>query len=289
MARVGAYMGGPSDQLKVFGPQVLIRPAALFGMGLSARRNETNFSFRLADGDGFETGLSGGPAPDADSLIRVTDRLGRLPLYLRTPQDAALLAWLPEADAAYVRINRNRAEGLREDLDGILQEIAAGNPRHVIVDLRLNGGGNMLLTADFAEALPTVIPAGGRLAILIGPETFSAGIITAAILKDRAGGEALLLGAPPGDRLTWWSEDRVIRLPNSGLKVLANDGFHDWQNGYLAGDSRYAGNPRQAARNQRYSAAAGSLQPDIPVSLTFADHAQGRDPLLARALKELRL
>lgn len=91
-------------------------------------------------------------------------------------------------DSAYIRINQNYDKALPGKLETILANIDERKPPNIVVDLRLNGGGNYELTAPFAEALPDLLPDDGHLVLIIGHRTFSAAIVTAAILKARAGG-----------------------------------------------------------------------------------------------------
>ena len=131
-----------------------------------------------------------------------------------------------------------------------------------------------------AEALPEVLPDDGRLILIVGPRTFSAGIVTAAILAARAKGRITIVGERAGDDLQFWAEGGFLTLPNSGLRVHYSDGYHDWRHGYDADDERNRANPRIAAVNARYSAAAGNLDPDPVIPLTFRDYAAGRDPVM---------
>ena len=284
------YIGGNREHQRVISGLFLERPELLAGIGVSQRSDRLRLRLLLANGEEIDrdlAGLAGESTANAADGLALTDRLTPLPLYLRDPDEAAYLAWLPDIDAAYVRINQNVNRALPEKLERILRELEERRPRQVIVDLRLNGGGNYLLTAPFAEALPALIPADGRLVLVLGNQTFSAGIVTAAILKARAGESAVVVGERIGDGLTYWSEGDLLVLPNSGLRVHYSDGYHDWRDGYDGADPRYRFNPRVAAYNQRYSAAAGSLEPDIVAPLTFGDFLAGHDPAM-EAIRRMR-
>lgn len=209
------------------------------------------------------------------------------PHALRKVDEAAYLAWPGDGRIAYLRINRNDDRDLPDRLEELLDEIADRSPSDIVVDLRHNGGGNYLLTAPFAHALPALLPADGRLVVVTGRNTFSAGLITAAILKASAGNRAIVAGEPAGDNLRFWSEGGLIELPRSGLRIHVSDGFHDWARGYDAADPRYRLNPRNAEHNRTNSAAAGDLEPDWPGAVRFDDMVAGRDPVLDMVFERL--
>ncbi len=91
--------------------------------------------------------------------------------------------------------------------------------RNIVVDLRLNGGGDFFNTITFAKALPALLPPEGRIYVLVGPVTFSAGLVTAALLRQNGGEKVLLIGEPMGDAETFWSEGAPFELPNSHIRV----------------------------------------------------------------------
>lgn len=285
LAKLDGYTPGTETRTRIISGYFLERPELLAAIGVSSDPERLTLAFLMSDGSRATRTLRGTAGPStarADDSMRVLDGIEPLPVYLRDPEQSALAVRMPELDAVYVRINRNDDSALPEKLDTILADIEENQPRHAIVDLRLNGGGNYALTAPFAEALPGLLPDGGRLVLIVGPRTFSAGINTAAILKARAGASAVVVGESPGDDLQYWAEGGFLVLPNSGLRIHYSDGYHDWANGFDPADSRNRANPRIAALNQRYSAAAGDLEPSIQVPLTFADYAAGRDPVMER-------
>jgi len=279
------YSPGTDEHARILSGYFLERPELLAGIGRAAAPDALTIAFAPPSGPSLTLTLpavAGESTSRAGDALHLLDGVDPLPLYLREPEKAAYLEWLPEIDAVYLRINRNDDQGLPSDLDRFLSAIEERTPRNAIVDLRLNGGGNYRLTAPFAEALPDRIPNKGRVVLIIGNETFSAGIVTAAILKARAGPRALVVGDRAGDDLQYWSEGDFLALPNSGLRIHYSDGYHDWRNGYQTDDPRYRTNPRIAELNRRFSVAAGSLDPDVRVPLRFADYAAGRDPAMAK-------
>jgi hypothetical protein len=282
-----AYSPGTPEHGRVTSGYFLERPELLAAIGVVPAPHAVALRFVSPDGTAVTRTLparEAGSTAGADDALRVLDAVDPLPLYLRDPDESAFLAWLPEEDAVYIRINRNHDQALPEKLAIILDTIDARAPRNAIVDLRLNGGGNYQLTAPFAEALPGTLPDDGRLVLIIGPRTFSAGIVTAAILAARAQARVAVIGERAGDDLQFWAEGGFLTLPNSGLRVHYSDGYHDWRHGFDPDDERNRANPRIAAVNARHSAAAGSLDPNSVIPLTFRDYAAGRDPVMERAL-----
>ena len=84
-----------------------------------------------------------------------------------------------------------------------------------MLDLRYDGGGDYTLTSAFAHALPKLVRAPGRIALITGPDEFSAGITTAAFVKDAGGARVTIVGEPVGDRLSFWSEGGHGCLPHA--------------------------------------------------------------------------
>ena len=101
----------------------------------------------------------------------------------------------------------------------------------LIVDHRFNGGGNLSLTRDCMNDLGNSLPDEGRLYVVIGGATFSAGIYSVAFLMQSAGERALLVGEPVGDEMISWGEDNLLRLPNSEIEIKFSTGKHDLANG----------------------------------------------------------
>src|SRR5260221_14503676 len=72
--------------------------------------------------------------------------------------------------------------GTRDPFEVILQ----WKPRRVVLDLRFNSGGDFTKSVQFCEALPRVLPKA-KIFVLVGPGTFSAALVSAALLKANGG------------------------------------------------------------------------------------------------------
>ena len=88
------------------------------------------------------------------------------------------------------------------------------------MDLRFNSGGDLVVARDFFEKLAHEAWADrpGRLFVIVGRCTFSAGLYHAAQMKQLS--RAIFVGEPVGDRLDYWAEGGQIVLPKLGCGDL---------------------------------------------------------------------
>jgi hypothetical protein len=178
----------------------------------------------------------------------------------------------------YVRIGdlaAKAASAIAALLDAILVQLAGA--RHVIVDLRGNPGGNFTGASGFSRKLRVAAPMA-KVAVLVDKFTFSAAILTAALLKVHA--DARIIGEEMGDGERFYAEGGLEELPQSGLAVRYSDGWHDWAEGRADPDLT----PPPIAAEM---VGAGSLLPDIQVTLQGCDLIGGRDAALECALAEV--
>jgi hypothetical protein len=223
--------------------------------------------------------LAPDPEPGEPPGWRAITPTAGTPLWLRRPDRAFLRE--PLAGGLYVRLTRNdsaRDQSIREFGAETLSAVGSARPAFVVVDLRLDGGGDYTSTARFTRELPRVFQ--GPLYILVGRETFSAGIVTAARLKYYGGSRSQLIGEPMGDRSRFWAEGQRYRLPNSGITVSYATGYHDWESGCSSLS-------RCFWINVLMGVAAGSLEP-TRLPLRFADFRAGRDRALELILENAR-
>ena len=196
--------------------------------------------------------------------------------------------WL-QTDPGILYLRSNRIFGTRQNRYGLMEklvnvlheEIAPKRPFAVIVDLRLNTGGDFFNTIAFSQALPGLLPTQGRVYVLVGPVTFSAALVTAAMLRQNGGERVVLVGERMGDDPVFWSEGVPFELPQSHIRISPassqwnlRDGCQDVSRCYFAGALL---GPRGV-----------SLEPDVPVATSFADYAAGKDPVLDAALQRAR-
>ena len=205
--------------------------------------------------------------------------LASVPPSLRDPAENLHVERL-RADVLYLHLWSIHNDARGRIGDQILAALKDGGPwRRVIVDLRFDTGGDYPELYDAIRRLPQFLAPGGKVVVVTDNTTFSASIITAALVKHFAGSRAVIVGERPRDRLVFWAEGGEIQLPNSKIEIPIATGMHDWAHGC-----------RDVVRcfwpNIWYGAiGVGNVEPDVRVGWRFEDYRRGVDTVLARALE----
>lgn len=200
-----------------------------------------------------------------------------LPLYLRRPHQYYWFDYLEERGVVYFQYNRsqNMPAGERfTEFSARLLQFLAGHPvRALVVDLRFNTGGDNGIARQFFRGLGKneKINQRGRLFVITGRATFSAGITHAAELKQFT--DAILVGEPVGDVLDFWAEGGNLTLPHSKLTLHFSNGYHN-----------YSRNERPEFQPYFQNLDIDTLKPDILIQLSSQDYFAGHDPALAAIL-----
>jgi hypothetical protein len=154
----------------------------------------------------------------------------------------------------------------------VLARVVRDKPRFVVLDFRLNGGGNYTRTYPFMGALLEVLGEDGRVYALTSGWTFSAAITTVGELKTLGRKQVTLVGEPVGDRLDFWAEGNSFVLPNSFMTVHYCSARHDYHGRCTDPDCFWL--------NMFYPVHVDTLDPDVPAPLTFAAYRELRDPAM---------
>ena len=205
---------------------------------------------------------------------------GDEPFYLKDADEPFRFTALPGMNASYLQFRTNydlNGQSIRAFAEKAQKKLAAEHPRVLIVDLRFDTGGDISRTAALMRELRYYV--AGRIYLLVGRYTFSAGIVAAAIVKKSGGDRVRIIGENVGDRLRWWSEGRDACLPNSHLCLHVNDGLWDLTKGCSGERDCYG---------DRFVPAIGSLDPELNAPLTAAAWLSRRDPAMEAIEAELR-
>lgn len=292
------YLPGPERRRRLKLLPVLESPGLLHAAGLAAEPLALTLTLRLGNGETVERRIEAeqrGPAAPVMNTIRLlylaseNEALAGLPfpksaipLYLAERRQLFTLAELPER-GLYIGLTHNDdgdEAPLAPFLSSALQRVKTGQPLFVVVDMRMNGGGDYTTTYDFARALPATA-SGAPIYVLTSSWTFSAAITTVAALKDAGKDQVLIVGEQAGDRLAFWAEGGAFELPNSAVPVHYSAGRHDY--GAPCTDRRIC-----FWLNEIYPVRVDDIEPDIHVPLTFEGWRAGRDSAIEAILARER-
>jgi hypothetical protein len=237
LRRLTPYLAGHEEWNKAISAGWLIFLEPLHAIGASVSDEMANMTVRLADGTEKTLAMRARPSPDPtpnhdlwSPLIPDAKSLpGRWPHAL--DGSTVALAYQPPVDLSgemirgskrvlYIRSNVIAPIGgdsFDQRIATVQQMILQERPSDVIVDLRLNTGGNFFNTLLLTEGLPHLVPKNGRIFVLIDGVTHSAAIVTAARLKYFGRGRTLFVGSPVSDPGGFWAEGGNMKLPNSKI------------------------------------------------------------------------
>lgn len=223
-------------------PFRLRETAFLHALGLIAHPDRATFG--LIDGTGtqddhtivadneFPAAPLGRNFPFPDSWVTALDHLPERPRYLRDLRTPFWYESLPGLDAMYLQINSVR-DGEDETFEQFSERFFAmldeTKPERLIIDIRMNKGGNTTLEWPFLyKLIASPLNQRGKLFVIIGRRTWSAAQNLATYLDFHT--KAIFVGEPTGSSPNFTGESVEFRLPWSGTRVNVSDLF--WQSGW---------------------------------------------------------
>lgn len=188
------------------------------------------------------------------------------PLYLKHLDKIYYSEYLAEEKAMYVRHSRIRDEAEESTKDFYARVFDAVEQQDVdklIIDVRLNGGGNNYLNKSIITGLIETekINKIGKLFVIIGRRTFSACQNLVNELDNYT--NAIFVGEPTAENINFWGDNRPVKLSNSGIYISLS--YLWWQD-------------KPALEN------ADWIAPSIPITMSFDEYVSNRDPVLEAAL-----
>lgn len=269
-------------------PYFLESPEQLNALGLARDPRSAVYEFATASGGRVTRRLTGEvgwygmtqpdflmyPELDDDESGWVAVHPTAVPWSLAEPTTTFRWRAAPEVEGMVVQLRRivdGPGQSIAEFLTAMTARIKADRPRNLVVDLRLNSGGNLNNTRDFMGSLPKLVP--GRVFVITAPTTFSAAISSVGYLKQSAPDRVLIVGEEAGDRLVFFAEGRPVQAPNSGLFIGLATQRHDYQNGCKAFTDCHG-------PVVRFPISVATMKPDIYAPWTFADWKAGIDPAM---------
>ena len=298
MSKLEQLRGGTSSWRRLHASQYVTRQDLLFGIDVAPDLQHSNWTVETPAGATISRRLDAYAPPASEPKVSTKRWLSSEPLAGMTPSwrtfdpDHPLPVSLADFDQAFrslrlpgsctqfVQLKSNVDQGgqsIKEFLSTTEQDLRRAQPCNVIFDLRYDGGGDYMNTHRFAIDLPRLVPPAGRVIMLTGPATFSAGISTAVFVKHAGQERVVIVGEPVGDRLQFYSEGGRACLPHHPLCVVYQTGKHDYQ--HPCDDWTVC-----FWLNYFFELRVKSLDPDEVVPMSFKDWRAGVDPVLDRAM-----
>jgi len=254
-------------------PHYVLTAEVLHGLGVVDTAGAADFTLESSGGARAEVTLTPVPGPQyasefADPLHghypSVLPSAPR-PLYLANGGRPLWVTTLAGGRAVYVGFNAVSAPAPAM-LRRISRLALASRTRRVIVDLRLNGGGDNTTYGPLVDLFASKpVNRRGKLYLLIGRATFSAAANFAAEIDRDT--RAVFVGEPTGGGVETYGDTVPVLLPSLGWYVYVASRYHERKRG--PNDHRLA------------------VAPDVRVELTSAQYFVGQDPVLERALRGL--
>jgi hypothetical protein len=185
----------------------------LHGMGIIPDRNVARYTLAGDNGQEFTIDIHA-VAPGESSKISWIPAFKERPLFRQKPGGNFWYTYLPDSHTVYCSFRGYK--GLGKQSKGLFDLIQQQHPDKLVIDLRLNGGG------DYFEGLKYMvhpirdlsdINRKGHLFVLVGPNTFSAAMSNSAHFRYQT--NAILAGQQIGEKPNSYQEVHETKLPNS--------------------------------------------------------------------------
>jgi hypothetical protein len=298
MERLAELRGGAAAWRKLHAAFYIVDQEILFGEDIAPDMEHSVWTVATSEGANTTVMLDAGPPREDEPFAFANRWVSSEPIkgfsegWLAEQPKRPLPVALREFDAVFRRIrlantcamliqfksnNDVGNQRIKDFVAATETDMRSNEPCSAVLDLRYDGGGDYVNTVGFAKDLPNLTAPGGRIYVLTGPATFSAGITTAAFVKQAGGDRVTILGERVGDRLNFFSEGNRGCLPNYHLCVSYERGKHDYAHSCTDWDICFW-------LNRVYPVHVDTLEPDETITMSFAEWRQGRDPVFERAI-----
>lgn len=201
-----------------------------------------------------------------------------MPFFLQDYANPFHMQWWSGKEMLYVEFRNNQDEPghpIKPFVASVERAIVREKPRFIVLDLRLDQGGDFTTTAGLMKRITDLSSGIRQVYVLTSAWTFSAGDISLALVKEHGGPKVTTIGERAGDRVQIWAEGRGMELLNSKLWVHYATGYEDYAK------------PCWGQRGCFWTVLffpthVTSFEPDVQVPYTFDDYVDSRDPLLEK-------
>lgn len=248
-------------------PLYLVVPEILHAVGVAKNNGKAVFTLDGPDGR-HDLEVSAGVNLAQATWITAVDVAGvPTALFLQHQDSYYWYEYLEDERTLYLKYNKCRDQPGRESIKRFARElfkfVDQTDVQRFVVDLRHNTGGNFHRNQPLIDGIleRPEINQPGHLFVLTSRTTFSAATIAAIDFKRKTA--ALIVGEPSRGRPNGYSDEKHLRLPNSGIEVNYSPIYREAMP--ELGDAPY-------------------LPVDISVHNTFEEYQSGRDRVLETVL-----
>ncbi len=285
-----SLMGGVARWRDRNAPYFLESPEQMHALGLISSATHARYRFRLANGRTVTRQFTPEPAnpdrarasidrwyypqPLEGETMRALLNAEQAPWSLQEPDRLFRMRDAPEMDAFVIEVRQNYGTDDQNIIDFMFDALEAARHsgrENLVLDMRMNGGGDLNITRDWSRILPYAV--NGRTFVLTSPWTFSAAISTVGYMKQQGRDRVVIVGEEVGDRLDFFAEGDVVTLPSSGARILNATERHDYRTGCRNIENCHG----SVVRN---TISVESLAPDIVAPWTIEAYRAGRDPAM---------
>ena len=227
----------------------------LHGTGIIPDRNVARYVFAEDNGRDFVIDVHAVP-PGGSSKLNWISVVKEPPLFRQKPDDDFWYTYLPDSRTVYCSFRGYKDLGKQSK--GLFDLIKQQNPDKLVIDMRLNGGGDYNVGLKHLVHPIRDLPdtnRKGHLFVLVGPSTFSAAMSNSAHFRYQT--NAILVGQQIGEKPNSYQEAREMKLPNSHWTVRYSVKFYTF-----------------------VETGENIIRPDQEIIPTWDDYRYGRDPVL---------
>lgn len=231
------------------------------GITYTLEKDGKTFEQKVAALDAFQLPRQYGYVQPNENWRSVRDQ-SNPPLYLKNLDKIYYYEYLPASKTVYVRhsqIQDEEGDPIPDFYQRVFDFIEKNEVEKLVIDLRLNGGGNNFKNKPVVTGLLRCekINQAGKLFVITGKRTFSACQNLVNELDNYT--NATFVGEPTAENINFYGDNRRLELPKTKTPVYLSWAW--WQD-----------------KPQWMN--ADWLAPDLAVEMSFEDYRSNRDPVM---------
>ena len=211
-------------------PEYLTIPEALHAFGVGDASAEMPFELQLPEGN-RTVHVRPAARNQFPTLVTLRQSAGVKPPLARSRPDTNHWFTLDrDSRVLYLSFASSSDQQGKPSIGSVVSDffelVDRERPERVVIDLRLNSGGNMEKHAPLLDGIARRpwLRERGRLYVLVGRATYSAGLLLATELRRAA--SPIMVGETPRGLPNRQGEVKRLTLPRSGLAVSYSSSFH---------------------------------------------------------------